>query len=131
MQAGAFAYVDKKGKNVQHLVEVCKNAAQRWHDTYIPEHAVKATEAIAVLDLIGSTKSADRHGWESVGRPRFRMLREFVVHETPRFGLSCQKSTGDGYLLTFHNDAASARAVPQAIRAIAAISRRVQAYNPT
>src|SRR5437763_8878676 len=75
------------------------------------------TEAIVVIDLVESTLTSNLFGWYSVGRQSLRDLRSLISEVGMNRGLRCLKSTGDGYLLTFH-DAQSAEMA--AVRAIAA-----------
>jgi class 3 adenylate cyclase len=83
--------------------------------TPIPE---VVTEAIVVIDLIESTLTSNLFGWYAVGRHSLRDLRGLIGEVGTSRGLRCLKSTGDGYLLTFH-DAQSAEVA--AIRAVEAV----------
>jgi class 3 adenylate cyclase len=77
-----------------------------------------ATEAIVVIDIVDSTKMSNRFGWYVVGRTVLRDLRLLISQVgTPR-GLCCQKSTGDGYLLTFRNNQSAETAAVSAVEAI-------------
>src|SRR5438309_11905418 len=76
------------------------------------------TEAIVVIDLVESTLTSNLFGWYAVGRHALRDLRLLIGEVGPSRGLRCLKSTGDGYLLTFH-DAQSAEMA--AIRAVEAV----------
>lgn len=60
-----------------------------------------ASEAIVVADLVESTAVSNRFGWYAVGRGLLRDLRAMITKTATPRGLSCLKSTGDGYLLTF------------------------------
>ena len=81
------------------------------------------TEAIVVIDLVESTLTSNLFGWYSVGRQSLRDLRSLINEVGMNRGLRCLKSTGDGYLLTFH-DAQSAE-----MAAVRAISGKCRA-NP-
>jgi class 3 adenylate cyclase len=76
------------------------------------------TEAIVVIDLVESTLTSNLFGWYAVGRQSLRDLRGLIGEVGRSRGLRCLKSTGDGYLLTFH-DAQSAELA--AIRAVEAV----------
>lgn len=90
---------------------------------------VVASEAIVVVDLVESTKAADLYGWYAVGRGLMRDLRSLIVEiGTPR-GLACLKSTGDGYLFTFGNNAAADRAVLAAVETCFLVLDRVYERN--
>src|SRR5260370_16403939 len=65
------------------------------------------TEAIVVIDLVESALTSNLFGWYAVGRHSLRDLRGLIGEVGACRGLRCLKSTGDGYLLTFH-DAQSA-----------------------
>ena len=67
------------------------------------------TEAIVVIDIVESTTTSNLFGWYTVGRAAFRDLRALVSQVGAARGLRVLKSTGDGYLVTFH-DARSAEA---------------------
>lgn len=86
------------------------------------------TEAIMVVDLVESTATTDRFGWYAVGRRLVRTLRKRIQQVCPSHGLSCLKSTGDGYLLAFANSVAE-RSAGQAVEAAFAILDTIQRYN--
>jgi ActR/RegA family two-component response regulator len=130
MQSGVFAYVEKGlAKFGSDLVKAAWDAHARWLDRYIPEKVDFFHEAIAVIDLVGSTSSSIQHGWDKLGRPRYRKLRELVVRHVPQFGLYCHKSTGDGYLLTFRNETTASLAAAQALRAVITLCKEVKKHN--
>src|ERR1700676_5749523 len=83
-------------------------------DTPLPEIA---TEAIVVIDLVESALTSNLFGWYAVGRHSLRDLRGLIGEVGASRGLRCLKSTGDGYLLTFHDSQSAEMA---AIRAVAA-----------
>ena len=60
------------------------------------------TEAIVVIDLVESTLTSNLFGWYAVGRQLIRDLRALIGEVGESRGLRCLRSTGDGYLLTFH-----------------------------
>src|SRR5712691_1305651 len=76
------------------------------------------TEAIVVIDLVESALTSNLFGWYAVGRHSLRDLRGLIGEVGGSRGLRFLKSTGDGYLLTFH-DAQSAEIA--AIRAVEAV----------
>jgi class 3 adenylate cyclase len=86
------------------------------------------TEAIVVIDIIDSTKMSNRFGWYAVSRGVLRDLRSLIKQVGSTRGLSCQKSTGDGYLLTFRNphsaEAAAVSAVEAAFELLILAGRR-------
>ena len=61
-------------------------------------------EAIVVVDVVESTTTIDRYGWEAEGRILFQDLRHLIATVSENRGLRCRKSTGDGYLLTYGNE---------------------------
>src|SRR6516164_4497575 len=61
------------------------------------------TEAIVVIDLGESTLTSNLFGWYAVGRQSLRDLRTLIGEIAEVRGLRCMRSTGDGYLLTFHD----------------------------
>ena len=77
-----------------------------------------ATEAIAIVDIVDATKMSNRFGWYAVGRGVLRDLRSLIAQVGPKRGLSCQKSTGDGYLLTFRNQQSAELAAILAVESI-------------
>src|SRR5260221_5176205 len=82
-----------------------------------PEVGV-ASEAIVVVDIVESTKTNNLFGWYAVGRGIFRDLRSLIDKVGAPQGLSCIKSTGDGYLVTFRNGQSAERAAVDAVDAI-------------
>src|SRR5271166_1539605 len=78
------------------------------------------TEAIVVIDLVESTLTSNLFGWYAVGRQVIRDLRALIGEVGESRGLRCLRSTGDGYLLTFHDPHSAERA---ALRAVEEISR--------
>ncbi len=87
------------------------------------------SEAIVVVDLVDSTKTTTRHGWYAVGRHVVQDLRACIIEVGERYGLSCRKFTGDGYMLAFSSPGDAAHAVLQALHAITAIARAVNDLN--
>ena len=77
-----------------------------------------ATEAIAIVDIVDATKMSNRFGWYAVGRGALRDLRRLIARVAVGRGLSCQKSTGDGYLLTFHNNHSAELAALSAVESV-------------
>jgi class 3 adenylate cyclase len=77
-----------------------------------------ATEAIAVVDIVDATKMSNRFGWYAVGRGVLGDLRSLIARVAVTRGLTCQKSTGDGYLLTFRNQQSAELAAISAVEGI-------------
>ena len=61
------------------------------------------TEAIVVIDLVDSARTSNLFGWHAVGRGLLRDLRTLIARVGQPRGLHCMKSTGDCYLVTFHD----------------------------
>ena len=76
------------------------------------------TEAIVVVDLVESTLTSNLFGWYAVGRQAIRDLRALIGEVGERRGLRCLRSTGDGYLLTFHDPQSAERAALHAVEAV-------------
>jgi class 3 adenylate cyclase len=88
-----------------------------------------ASEAIVVVDLVESTNTSDLYGWYAVGQGLMHDLRNLIIEVgTPR-GMACLKSTGDGYLFTFHNKSAAGRAVLGAIETCFLLADRIYERN--
>jgi class 3 adenylate cyclase len=88
-----------------------------------------ATEAIVVIDIVDSTKLSNRFGWYAVGRGVLRDLRSLIGQVGTTRGLSCQKSTGDGYLLTFRNPHSAEAAAISAVEAVFELLRLAAQRN--
>jgi len=84
-----------------------------------------ATEAIVVVDLVESTLTSNLFGWYAVGRQAIRDLRALIGEVGERRGLRCLRSTGDGYLLTFHDPQSAERAALRAVEAVFELLNRV------
>lgn len=87
------------------------------------------TEAIVVIDLIESTLTSNLFGWYAVGRHVMRDLRTLIAKVGDGRGLRCLKSTGDGYLLTFHDPQSAEMAAVRAIDASFDLLARIDARN--
>jgi class 3 adenylate cyclase len=87
-------------------------------DERAPPPAEVATEAIAIIDIVDATKMSNRFGWYAVGRGVLRDLRSLIARVALPRGLTCQKSTGDGYLLTFRNQQSAELAAILAVESI-------------
>src|SRR3954454_14421200 len=87
------------------------------------------TEAIVVVDLAESTLTNNLFGWYAVGRHSFRDLRTLILESGRDFGLRCLKSTGDGYLFTFHDIQAAEIAALHAIETVFELLRRINLRN--
>jgi class 3 adenylate cyclase len=88
-----------------------------------------ATEAIVVVDLVESTLTSNLFGWYAVGRQAIRDLRALIGEVGEHRGLRCLRSTGDGYLLTFHDPQSAERAALSAIDAVFELLKRVAHRN--
>ncbi|ETW96680.1 MAG: hypothetical protein ETSY2_46000 [Candidatus Entotheonella gemina] len=86
-------------------------------------------EAIMVVDLVDSTKMTTRHGWHAVGKFVIQDLRTCIHDVGDQYGLRCRKFTGDGYMLAFRHDPSYELAAVQALRAAAAICRKIEMRN--
>jgi class 3 adenylate cyclase len=87
------------------------------------------TEAIVVVDLVESTLTSNVFGWYAVGRQAVRDLRALIGEVGERRGLRCLRSTGDGYLLTFHDPQSAERAALHAVEAVFELLSRVAHRN--
>jgi len=87
------------------------------------------TEAIVVVDLVESTLTSNLFGWYAVGRQAIRDLRALIGEVGERRGLRCLRSTGDGYLLTFHDPQSAERAALRAVEAVFELLNRVAHRN--
>ena len=87
------------------------------------------TEAIVVIDLVESTLTSNLFGWYAVGRQSIRDLRALIADVGERRGLRCLRSTGDGYLLTFHDPQSAERAALRAVEAVFDLLNRVAHRN--
>jgi len=76
------------------------------------------TEAIVVIDLVDSTRTSNLFGWYSVGRGLLRDLRTLIAQVARTRGLRCMKSTGDGYLVTFHDPQSAEMAAVHAVESV-------------
>jgi class 3 adenylate cyclase len=88
-----------------------------------------ATEAIVVIDLVESTLTSNLFGWYAVGRHSLRDLRALLAEVDGGRGLQCLKSTGDGYLLTFHDAQSAEMAAIRAVEAMFDLLSRVAKRN--
>ncbi len=86
-------------------------------------------EAIVVADLVDPTKTATRHRWHTIGKDMMRSLRECIFRVGSSYGLSFQKYTGDGYLITLYNDDANEKAVVQALQMMIDICCEINMRN--
>src|SRR5215831_10125778 len=82
------------------------------------------TEAIVVIDLVESTLTSNLFGWYAVGRHALRDLRTLIGEVAESRGLRCLRSTGDGYLLTFHDARSAEMAAVRAVEAAFELLRR-------
>ena len=87
------------------------------------------TEAIVVIDLVESTLTSNLFGWYAVGRHALRDLRSLIGAVGANRGLRCLKSTGDGYLLTFHDPQSAEMAAIRAVAASFDLLDRIAARN--
>src|SRR5271166_1542023 len=87
------------------------------------------TEAIVVIDLVESTLTSNLFGWYAVGRQVIRDLRALIGEVGESRGLRCLRSTGDGYLLTFHDPQSAERAALRAVEAVFELLNRVAHRN--
>src|SRR6516165_1370612 len=87
------------------------------------------TEAIVVIDLVESTLTSNLFGWYAVGRQVIRDLRALIGKVGESRGLRCLRSTGDGYLLTFHDPQSAERAALRAVEAVFELLNRVARRN--
>jgi class 3 adenylate cyclase len=87
------------------------------------------TEAIVVIDLVESTLTSNLFGWYAVGRHSLRDLRGLIGAVGASRGLRCLKSTGDGYLLTFHDTQSAEVSVIRAIEALFDLLDRIARRN--
>jgi class 3 adenylate cyclase len=87
------------------------------------------TEAIVVIDLVESTLTSNLFGWYAVGRQAIRDLRALIGEVGERRGLRCLRSTGDGYLLTFHDPQSAERAALRAVEAVFELLNRAARRN--
>ena len=87
------------------------------------------TEAIAVIDLVESTLTANLFGWYAVGRQSLRDLRRLISEVGDGRGLRCLKSTGDGYLLAFHDPKSAEMSAVRAIEAMFELLYHVSRRN--
>ena len=62
---------------------------------------ISSSEAIAVVDRVGSTATSNVYGWNAVGRDLFRDLQGSICRIGRKHGLTCFKSTGDGCLIGY------------------------------
>jgi len=87
------------------------------------------TEAIAVIDLVESTLTANLFGWYAVGRQSLRDLWRLISEVGDGRGLRCLKSTGDGYLLAFHDPKSAEMSAVRAIEAMFELLYHVSRRN--
>jgi class 3 adenylate cyclase len=73
------------------------HASARFEDSEI----FIAPEAIVIIDIVQATAINDLFGWYAVGRGLVRELRSSIEKIGSEYGLSCIKSTGDGFLLAY------------------------------
>ena len=98
--------------------------------TSAPEPTLEiVTEAIVVIDLVESTLTSNLFGWYAVGRHSLRDLRSLVGEVGKSRGLRCVRSTGDGYLLTFHDPQSAEMAAIRAVEAVFDLLRRILMRN--
>jgi class 3 adenylate cyclase len=88
-----------------------------------------APEAIVVVDIVESTLTSDMFGWYAVGRVIFRELRELIGLASENRGLTCLKSTGDGFLLSFRHNPSAEIAVVNAWATVKELFERVARRN--
>lgn len=88
-----------------------------------------ASEAIVVIDIVGSTVSTNLFGWRAVGRVVTRDLRHLAYQTCVPLGLVSAQTTGDGLLLTFSNPESAEMAVPAAVAAMRTLLARVRERN--
>lgn len=87
------------------------------------------TEAIVVIDLVDSARTSNLFGWHAVGRGLLRDLRTLIAKIGQPRGLRCMKSTGDGYLVTFHDAQSAERAVIHAVDTVFELMSHIAARN--
>jgi len=88
-----------------------------------------ASEAIAVIDIVQATATSDLFGWYAVGRALVRELRQLIQDIGGNYGLSCVKSTGDGFLVTYRHRESAEVAGVDAVNASFELLRRLTARN--
>jgi class 3 adenylate cyclase len=87
------------------------------------------TEAIVVIDLVESTLTSNLFGWYAVGRQALRDLRALINEVGESRGLRSLKSTGDGYLLTFHDPQSAEMAAVRATESLFDLLLRIEDRN--
>ena len=87
------------------------------------------TEAIVVIDLVESTLTSNLFGWYAVGRQALRDLRALIGEVGATQGMRCLKSTGDGYLVTFHDPRSAELAAVRAVESIFELLDRIARRN--
>ncbi len=98
-------------------VVVLRAVRRRRHRAAAP--AAFATEAVLVVDIVGSTRLATQYG-EAVALQARTAIKDRVLGAAPARGLRFVENTGDGCLATFGSVAAAlatARAVLEGLRA--------------
>jgi len=88
-----------------------------------------ASEAIVIIDIVQATATSDLFGWYAVGRTLIRQLRQLVEEIGTSRGLSCIKSTGDGFLLTYRDNKSAELAAIDALQASFQLLRRLEDWN--
>ncbi|MEN8219860.1 MAG: adenylate/guanylate cyclase domain-containing protein [Pseudomonadota bacterium] len=76
-----------------------------------------ASEAIVIIDIVQATATSNLFGWYAVGRRLVHELRQLVLKIGEKYGLTCIKSTGDGFLLTYSNSTAAELSALNAVKA--------------
>ena len=117
---------------LRHNIESLIAASFRYKPPPINEPSEPVTfasEAIAVVDMVQATATSDRFGWYAVGRNLVRELRQMIATVGKDTGLSCIKSTGDGFLLTIRNGAAAELAAVEAVRMMLKLLERLAIRN--
>lgn len=86
-------------------------------------------EAVAVVDIVGSTKRLLPFGWATTYRPVLRELRSILdSNATPR-GKSILKALGDGYLVTFFTSPETSIAAANALDFARAVIKQISLFN--
>jgi class 3 adenylate cyclase len=74
-----------------------------------------SSEAIVIIDIVDSTRTNNLFGWYAVGRGLLRDLRTLISQAGGTRGLRSMKSTGDGYVVTFHDPQSAEMAAIHAV----------------
>jgi len=126
-----LSLVCRGDERLRHELELLANAYDR-NPLLIADQFQSltiASEAIVVIDMVQATTTSDRFGWYAVGRSLVRELREMISTVGKEADLSCMKSTGDGFLLTFRNTQAAELAAVDAVQTMLNLVERLAIRN--